>query len=218
MRRLCATLRFMVSRYISKLHAAVYEPLLYRRRVNALVREISPRLPERGTVLDLGIGSGRLIEAIAADRPGLTWSGLDVKRHPECAFPVTLYDGHELPLATDSVDWVTAIDVLHHAVSPVALLAECARVARHGVVLKDHTANTRLSFAVLSALDWAGNRAYGVETPFNFLSEREWRCSFERLGLRVDAYVNRLGIYPWPIRIPFPDLHFIVTLRSSEND
>ena len=202
-----------MSRFISRLHAFIYEPLLYRRRLNALVEAIAPRLPHSGTVLDLGSGSGRLVAAISERRPGLIWSGVDVTRHPDCSFPVALYDGRTLPLDAGSVDWVTAIDVLHHADNPVALLAECVRVARQGVVLKDHTANSRLGFGVLSALDWAGNRAYGVATPFNFMSAAQWWETFRRLDLYVDDYVDRLGIYPWPIRLPFPDLHFIVTLR-----
>ncbi len=100
------------------------------------------------TLLDVGTGSGDIpIMARAwARRQGLALRPLGLERHPAAAqlaastgLTMILGCGGSLPLASKSVDVVVVSQVAHHLdrESFIALVGECVRVARHGVVLSD---------------------------------------------------------------------------------
>ena len=62
-------------------------------------------------------------------------------------------------------------------------------------------------------MDWIGNRPHGIVLPFNYWSEAQWRDTWRRLGLRVDRYETRLGLYPWWARWMFETgMHFVAKL------
>jgi 2-polyprenyl-3-methyl-5-hydroxy-6-metoxy-1,4-benzoquinol methylase len=88
-------------------------------------------LPEQGRVLEIGCGSGRILNTIAAHRPGLSLHGCDIRpmRYEPAAFTFTLVDSTgPLPYDTASFDFVIMCDVLEHAVDPSAMI-ESARTA-----------------------------------------------------------------------------------------
>ena len=94
--------------------------------------------PGPGTILDVGVGSGRLLEALA-DR-GWAVSGVDVdpemiglakRRLPDAAERLTVARAEELPFADGTFDFGVVIGVLEYtAVS--AAIEELARVLRPG--------------------------------------------------------------------------------------
>lgn len=49
-----------------------------------------------------------------------------------------------------------------------------ARVARRGVVIKDHLREGPLAGPTLRLMDWVGNRGHDVRLPYNYLSRRKW--------------------------------------------
>jgi SAM-dependent methyltransferase len=187
----------------------IHDPF-HNRRVRVLSQHLATAIPDGGSVLDLGAGDGQLARALMVRRPDLRVEGVDVVKRPKTLIPVTLYDGVTLPFPERSFDYVTIVDVLHHTDDPARVLAEAERVARKGVVVKDHLREGLMAGPVLAAMDWFGNFGDGVPMPYNFLSRHEWRDTFERARLEIVSSIEKLDIYVPPIRwICDRNLHFV---------
>ena len=145
--------------------------------------------------------------------PRLLIRGVDVLVWPKARIPVDIFDGYRLPFDDKNFDAVIFVDVLHHTEDPMVLLREAKRVARRAIVLKDHTADRALAYSTLRFMDWVGNAHHGVALPYNYWSERRWRAAFDELGLTVEQWHTKLGLYPWPASLLFErGLHFVTRL------
>lgn len=194
----------------------VHEALVFSRRVEVLARELAGQLPSGGRVLDIGCGSGDIAAAVMARRPDVQIEGVDVLVRPNTRIPVTAYDGSRLPHPDKSFDVAMMVDVLHHTDDPEAVLAEARRVARQGVLIKDHFRDGLLAGPTLRFMDWVGNAPHGVRLPYNYLSGDEWRSIWSRLGLTPTNLRDSLGIYPAPFTWLFDRrLHFVTLLRCD---
>ena len=185
----------------------------YNRRIYVLSRHLAAAIPNRGRVLDLGAGDGQLAHALMKLRPDLKIEGVDVVPRVKTLIPVTQYDGVKLPFEDKSFDYVTIVDVLHHADDPYAVLAEAGRVARQGVVVKDHLREGFLAQATLVFMDWFGNLGDGVPMPYRFFSREEWQGAFFKARLQSVSTSERLGIYLPPVSwVCDRHLHFVSLL------
>jgi SAM-dependent methyltransferase len=201
----------MTKQSLNYLHAK----MVFSRRIRVLAHHIAAQLSD-GSVLDVGCGDGTLAQAIMKLKPGTRFQGIDVFLRPSVAIPAEVYDGQRIPFPDDAFDWVTICDVLHHTDDPAAVLAECARVARRGVVIKDHLREGLLSGPTLRLMDWVGNRGHDVRLPYNYLSRKEWTAIFDRLGLSTLRWEPNLGIYPAPFGLLFDrSLHFVATVAKA---
>ena len=193
-----------------------YNTKYYNRRVYVLARHLATAISGRGRVLDLGCGDGQLALALMRLRPDLQVEGVDIVARPKTLIPVRQYDGVTLPFEDKSFDYVTIVDVLHHTTNPEPVVAEAARVARHGVVIKDHLREGILAQQTLSFMDWFGNFGDGVPMPYNFLSRAEWARVFEKTHLRPMQTNEQLGIYLPPASWLFDrHLHFVSLLAPA---
>ena len=196
----------------------IHQTYVHHRRVRVLSERVSELIPYPARVLDVGCGDGLLASHLSAIRPDIHVHGVDVLIHDRTFVPVTRYDGQTLPYSDDSFDVVTLIDVLHHTTDPVSHLAEAKRVARRAIVVKDHLREGFLAGRTLRLMDRVGNERFGVSLPFNYWERSRWWARFKQLGLVVEAYTERLGLYPWPASLLFGrSLHFATRL-STEND
>lgn len=192
---------------------AAHGAAVFRRRTRVLADVVAAHVAGGASALDVGCGDGTIARGMMARRPGLSVQGIDVFLRPDVKIPACVYDGVTIPHPDKSFDWVTVVDVLHHTDDPAAVLGECARVARRGIVVKDHLRDGLAAAATLRAMDWVGNRGHGVRLPYNYLSRAEWQAAFEKLGLRVTRWDGRLGLYPLPLDLVFGrGLHFVATL------
>ena len=162
---------------------ALHRGLVFNRRVSVLAATLADHIPARSRVLDVGCGSGEVAAAIMKLRPDVIIEGVDVFVRNETAIPVRQYDGTTLPSTDGEVDICLMVDVLHHTDNPGAVLAEAKRVARFGVLLKDHFRDGLLAGPTLRLMDWAGNAPHGVRLPYNYLSRAEWQSLWTELGM-----------------------------------
>ena len=190
-----------------------HEKHIFSRRTKVLARHISTLIPDNAHVLDVGCGDGTIDSFIKEKRSDVCIEGIDVKVRQTTQIPVKLFDGSRIPFNDNSFDTVLFVDVLHHTEEPAVLLAEAQRVARQAIVLKDHTRKGFVAEHTLRAMDWVGNAHHDVVLPYNYWSERQWRITFDSLGLDIEKWSSRLGLYPWPASLIFErSLHFIARL------
>ena len=195
-----------------------HDGYVINRRARVLSSHLARLLPRDATVLDVGCGDGWVASLIAKQRPDLRIRGVDILLREGTRIPVERFDGERLPFEDRAMDAVTVIDVLHHTEEPGTLLLEAARVARWGVVIKDHLLRGPFARATLRFMDRVGNRRYGVALPHNYWTSEQWAREFEDQGLAVERWDGRLGLYPWPATLLFDRaLHFIAVVSHTHS-
>ncbi|HSD66912.1 MAG TPA: class I SAM-dependent methyltransferase [Vicinamibacteria bacterium] len=195
----------------------LHERYVAGRRVGVLSRHLAELLPPGARVLDVGCGDGRVDRAVRERRPDVTVDGVDVLVRPATHIPVRAFDGLRLPAGDASYDVVLFVDVLHHASDPRRLLVDAARVARRGVLVKDHFREGFLAGPVLRLMDWVGNARHGVSLRGEYWAPDQWRTAFGEAGLVPTQLRRRLGLYPWPADLLFERrLHFVAYLEPAK--
>jgi len=172
---------------------------VYESRLRELVRRIIPHLRPHDRVLDVGCGSGLLGAALLAASdcpPDVQVEGLERMGRGDEPIRVHVYGGGAMPFEDDQYDVVIVADVLHHEQNPDELLAECARVSRRLVVVKDHQRAGPLAQWRISLIDWAANAGYGVKCLYRYNTPEEWLAQRERLAAEVVEELNGMRLYP----------------------
>jgi SAM-dependent methyltransferase len=191
----------------------IHERYVKSRRLTVLAKHFAELLPDEATVLDVGAGDGGLALAIMEHKPGLDFRGIDTLIRDEIHIPVDVFDGQTIPADDNSSDFVLFSDVLHHTEDPMIMLREAARVARRGVLIKDHLADGLFAQKTLRFMDEVGNRRFGVSLPYNYWRSQQWDSAFNELKLEKEDYRTRLGLYPFWANWCFGrGLHFIARL------
>jgi malonyl-CoA O-methyltransferase len=102
----------------------------------AAVRGWLGQLPTEAQVADLGCGKGRYVRLLAAEFPGLHWTGVDTSAAMLAELPaaVTACRGSllRIPLAKQSFDGALAVESLEHALVPERAVAELCRIVCPG--------------------------------------------------------------------------------------
>jgi SAM-dependent methyltransferase len=195
---------------------AIHEHYVKNRRIDILSARLA-ELYEDGprSVLDVGCGDGQIASRVMALKSGLKIQGIDPLVRPDTAIEVTAFDGQELPFADESFDYVQFVDVLHHTEDPMVLLREGCRVARRGIVLKDHLVKGLAARQVLRFMDGVGNQRFGVSLPHNYWTPTQWKKAFELLKLNAVEWNEQIALYPWWANWIFGrNLHVIAKLMK----
>jgi ubiquinone/menaquinone biosynthesis C-methylase UbiE len=138
-------------RDLQKRYEAIPTPgaVVYNATVRKVLRKpeakIANGIAERmrkGTILDLGSGTGYLSIEIARRSPGLRVYGIDLsrqmvkiaRRHAKGVENARfeLANAGELPFEDDSVDFIVSTGSLHHWKKPAKVFDECYRVLKTG--------------------------------------------------------------------------------------
>lgn len=197
---------------------SIHESYVKSRRLSVLANHFAELFPDNSSVLDVGSGDGGLAAAIIARKPTLQFKGIDTLVREETRIPVEFFDGRIIPSENNTTDYVLFSDVLHHTEDPMILLREAIRVARCGVMIKDHLVRGPLARPTLRFMDEVGNRRFGVKLPHNYWRPEQWDAAFEELHLEREAYRTQLGLYPlWANWCFGRGLHFITRLGLTEH-
>jgi len=162
------------------------ERVLFPLRIKYLTQILIPYLKDSGTVLDLGSSDGKLASSIQKHL-NVQIIGCDTYIQPKTFIPVVQYDGQHLPFKDNSFDVVTIVDVFHHAANPQQLMQEAKRVSNRYVLVKDHYWDSRSDFTSLKFADYIGNKPYGIDLPYNFMTEENWHDIIASCGLTAIA-------------------------------
>ncbi|MCW5763792.1 MAG: methyltransferase domain-containing protein [Phycisphaeraceae bacterium] len=183
---------------LGSLMSAMHRPV-YESRLRHLVAAILPHLKQGDKVLDVGCGIGTLGHALmkAPGSPsGVKVEGLErVVRGGE-PIPVHGYDGVTMPFADGTYDVVIVADVLHHEPEPDRLIAECVRVSRRLVIIKDHQIRGFCAQSRISFMDWAANAPYGVPCLFRYNTPEQWTQTLDKHGLVAHERWDGMRLYP----------------------
>jgi SAM-dependent methyltransferase len=201
---------------MARLHRSVYAS-----RIRGLAERVSQVLQPGDQVLDVGCGIGALGRAIMdlpSSPPDVRVSRLERVRRGNELIPVDEYDGHTIPHADRSFDVVILADVLHHEKDPNHLLAECVRISRRLVIIKDHKPDGLFGHARICLLDWAANDPYSVPCLYRYQTLPQWRNMFVQHQLLVENEWTRLRLYPFPYWLFFTDrLQYMAVLKRQES-
>lgn len=197
----------------------LYPIVINKSRLRELVKHITIHLREGDCVLDVGCGSGALGLAIMESPyclPGVKVTGLELVKHAIEHVPIELYDGCKIPHQDNSFDIVILSDVLHHEPDPHNLIAECVRVSRRLIIIKDHKVEGIFAKLRISLFDWARNLPYGIPCLYRYNTAKEWKDWFRYHNLLIEREVRSLKLYPPILNFLFGmGLHIFVVLRVN---
>lgn len=201
-----------VLRLVQRLH----QGLVFPRRARVLSTLLAELIPPGATVLDVGCGNGMIGYLVKQIKPTISILGMEVMPRPSCLIECLPFDGRTIPMPDSSVDVCMFVDVLHHTTNIEPLLLEARRVARYHMLVKDHVCESKFDQALLTFMDWVGNRALGVRLPYDYQSRTEWSRLFSRCRLRVVDWNQSVPLYPPPFSKLFGrGLHCIALLEKS---
>lgn len=177
----------------------MHREAIHRRRVRQIVQPLGRWLPRDVTLLDVGSGDARVAAELRRFRPDLQITCIDPLLRADAVLPVQAFDGERIPYEDASFDFAMLIDVIHHLPDPERMFAEIRRIARRGMVVKDHRAESSWDHALLSAMDWVGNVSHGVARVYRYWNLAEWQAAGDRLGGTWLHWEGALGLYPAPL-------------------
>jgi SAM-dependent methyltransferase len=192
---------------LQDLYSRPYDPAMIRWRllcasdkadhIEAMCRSVDGSIE---TVLEVGCGTGAVLEQLATRRFGVTFLGIEIgTERPKTAMRgehtdkimIIGYDGKTIPCEDDSVDLVYATHVLEHVTDERVFLHELARVARRYVYVEvPCEVHVRTSYRALQSTLSIGH--------INAYTFQSFALTLETSGLRVmklDVFDHSYGVY-----------------------
>lgn len=200
-----------------------HKKVVYSRRMDRLSKLMADRLKslehdlkKRISVLDLGCGDGKIDSLIMKRLPFVQIEGIDVLVRDETYINVSKYDGKHIPFADGSYDAVMVVDVLHHTDRPEKVFEEICRVSNKYILIKDHIRTGSVSYIKLRAMDHVGNAHYHVRSPYNYLTDEQWKHMYSQNKLKLIKIDTDLHLYKGIFHLLFDrNLHFIAILEKE---
>ncbi len=175
-------------------------PLFRRLYFNSIGRpfvakKIQPLIPllTKGTpILDIGSGNG--LAAHLLKEKGFYIFCMDIHEgnyHP--SVKPMVYDGSNIPFEDDHFKSGIILTVLHHIEDPEIILKEATRVCKNLLIMEDIYEN-KVQQYITYFLDSVANLFYSP-CPHTNRNDKEWKQTFERMGLELKSVHYRHVIF-----------------------
>ena len=185
------------------------------RRIRVLANRIEELIPNNSSILDVGAGSGEIANTILSKRPDLDITCIDIKNRDDTEIEIKSFNGKEIDYEDSSFDFAIIVDVLHHTYNKKELLREAFRVSKTGVIIKDHLYKNKLDHAILSIMDYIGNRPYSIDVIYDYFTLEQWEVLFNEEKMIISGLNIDLHLYPFPFNLIFDrQLHMLVMLTK----
>lgn len=200
-----------------KISEIFHKYFIYDRRMSQLHNHILDIIDNFNIsqILDIGAGDGK-IDSLIMNDSNVKITGIDVLVRNDTYIPVEKYDGYHINKPDNSVPTTMMIDVLHHTEKPELVLKEAVRVSKKYIIIKDHLLHGRISYAKLKAMDYVGNKHYGVDLPYNYMRSQVWAKMIKDNNLKLVYLKKDLNLYKGICHFLFDsNLHFIAVLEKK---
>jgi len=142
--------------------------------------------------LDVGTGTGRFAQYLI--NQGKEVTAIDVVNKVESDIAFHLFNGYEIPLASQSVDTTLVFFVLHHTDYQEQLLKECKRVSRKTIIIGEDVIENKFD-RIMGRIHLGTSPWSTSETGFR--TDSEWKTLFYELELKlIDTVIIPRNIYP----------------------
>ena len=195
---------------------SLHQILVMDRRIRVLADRIERLIPKNSSILDVGAGSGEIANTILSKRSDLDITCIDVKNREDTKIEIKQFNGKEIDYEDNKFDFSLIVDVLHHTYDKKELLREAFRVSKTGVVIKDHIYKNKMDHAILSFMDYIGNRPYSIDVIYDYFTLEQWEGLFNEEKKVISSFDTDLQLYPFPFNLIFDrKLHMLVKLTNK---
>jgi ubiquinone/menaquinone biosynthesis C-methylase UbiE len=159
---------------------------MYLERAGQIYKRISPHVPPQGKILDIGCGTGSISKLVKRHKNS-NITLVDVQYNPMCDdFPITIYDGENLPFPDNHFKTSFLITVLHHTQDHTRVIKEAARVTSDKIIVIEDVFTDILGRTITFVGDCLVN--WEIHSPFTNHSAAEWNTIFKRQHLNVNHF------------------------------
>lgn len=172
---------------------------------------VAERLPERGTLLDVGCGDGAFLEHVRRVRPDLKMIGIDgaataIEKLKEKSLEGLVVEDLDRPdlAGFGDVDVVVAMEIIEHLAEPERLMEEIRKTGARTVYITIPNLGfilNRLRLALGGKMPVTAI-VYHIKEHLRFWTVRDFRHWADHCGFRVERHVGQNGFFGlwriWP--------------------